>query len=182
MPKHKEGGGGHTPRKTVNSPITVKAIYRHSRSLCLVLDTNNNLYKLSKRRIVKVQELYPTLWTLQNTQPIKYTDTNTAIKNAEFNAFSEIAKKLNVTPEEAHELSLEIDKEDEAEFLSRFSEIANKRGITPEEVYEEMIEETGKQVEEYLKQLNEERITRMKKLIQFRKGQAFVPYKPKDTT
>jgi len=146
------------------------------------LDTNNNLYKLSKRRIVKVQELYPTLWTLQNTQPIKYTDTNTAIKNAEFNAFSEIAKKLNVTPEEAHELSLEIDKEDEAEFLSRFSEIANKRGITPEEVYEEMIEETGKQVEEYLKQLNEERIIRMKKLIQFRKGQAFVPYKPKDTT
>jgi len=134
------------------------------------LDTNNNLYKLSKRRIVKVQELYPTLWTLQNTQPIRYTDTNTAKDDAEFNAFSEIAKKLNVTPEEAHELSIEIDKEDEAKFLSRFSEIANKRGITLEEAYQEAIEETGKQVEEYLKQLNEERITRMKKLIQFRKG------------
>ena len=161
------------------SPIIVKAIYRHSRALCLVLDTDDNLYKLSKRRIVKVEEMFPTLYLLQNTQPTRYINTNTAKDDTEFiNRFSEIAKELNVTPEEAHELSIQIDKEDEAEFLSNFSEIAKKRGKT----LEELTEEADKQAEEFLKQLNEERITRMKKLIQFRKGEAFVPYKPKDTT
>ena len=162
---HKQSG------QKLKTPILMKWIYQHSDRIYYGMDFNDNLYKITGRRVVRIQEVYPTLWIMQNTKEQYHIDANIAKDNAEsINAFSEIAKKLNVTPEEARELSIEIDKEDEAEFLSRFSEIAKERGISLEEAYEEIQAESDKQLEELLEQLNEERITRMKKLIQFRKG------------
>ncbi len=54
--------------------------------------------------------------------------------------FMRIAKELNLSREETYDLSQEVARADEAEFISSFSEIAEERDITLEEAYSQIME------------------------------------------
>ena len=83
------------------TPILMKWIYQHSNRICYGMDFNDNLYKITGKRVVRIQEVYPTLWTMQNTKEQYYIEANIAKDDAEFiSSFSEIAKTLGITPEE----------------------------------------------------------------------------------
>jgi len=133
-------------------------VFRYNQRTALCLTTEPALYAMIGRRILKLKRINPSdpsdltlpdkKWTLQEPYLMR------------------IAKELNITPEEAYNLSQEVAKADDAEFISSFSEIAKERGVTPEEAFNQIMEETAKETEELFFYFEKERIAELKELKQ----------------
>jgi len=101
MENQTQGKTTKDTKQQLPNPIYVKWIYQLSERIYIAMDYNDNLYKITGQRVIRIQEIYPTLWTIQNTKEQYYIDANIAKDDAEFiNAFSEIAKTRGRTPEE----------------------------------------------------------------------------------
>lgn len=143
--------------KETYEPIRAKGLWRYTASKILVLGTNDALYILNGLRRYKLRKLQAPIGNFVEPQPLD----KVGIRRKRY--FTRIAKELDITPEEAYNLSQELARADYEEFMSNFSEIAKERGITPEEVLSREMEEA----DEFLFQIEKERIAEVKELKQF---------------
>ena len=141
-----------TSESTITPPLKATRLWRYSDRIILVLATDNELYRITGRKRCKLEKFEQPLDKILTPQELH---------------FMRIAKELNITPEEAYNLSQEVAKADDAEFISSFLEIAKERGITPEEAFNQIMEETERETEDFLFQIEKERIAELKELKQF---------------
>jgi hypothetical protein len=141
-----------TSEPTITPPLKATRLWGYSNRIILVLATDNQLYRITGRKRFKLQKFEQPLDKILTRQELY---------------FMRIAKELNLSREEAYNLSQEVAKADDAEFISSFSKIAEERGITPEEAYSQILEETEKETDEFLFQIEKERIAELKVLKQF---------------
>jgi len=140
-----------TSEPTITPPLKPTRLWRYSDRIILVLATDDQLYRITGRKRFKLQKFEQPLGKILTPQELY---------------FMRLAKELDLSREEAYNLSQEVAKADETEFISSFSKIAEERGIPPEEAYDQILEETFRETDEFLFQIEKERIAELKVLKQ----------------